>query len=354
MTSINELQLQVLKLQYCGFSGKVYGTNKVLYGAQYPAVKGVSAPDMTVESTKEELRADSHITVDTFCDFVTSKDVRQANGSWKGGPWGTNNFTLTSARWLSGLWVGDNLSVTIIKKGIVKYNGQPFTEDSVILPNTESMMYSCNAVWQGNTYPLYLSDNPMPQYATDTLFMWYNTFTNKLLLKVMRRGEGPNVDSPHTIIPAGGEHLQPEHSTDRRQQALFSINEEIGVPPETVNQCYFLHLGTWNDPGRDSRYYKYSAIQEDELVEFGIDRYSSTDVNILLLVTNDNVEPKEVQPEDTTEINTKWWENVHDMLLNHPDEEWMLKDHQKFIPASIQKVEDFLTLPEYDRNLLKF
>ena len=359
MTSNNELshlELIVYKLMYCGFTALIKGTNKIVYCAQYPAFKGTSKPDFNVPSTEEELTPDSHITRDTFANFITSSDVRQVDGKWKGGRWGTNNFTLTGTKWLPTLYVGDTLSISVVKEGIVKYNGQPFTDNSTILPNTEINALSCNAHWDSMVYPLYMTDNPMPQYAIDTLFMWVrpNPDNNLLLLKCMRRGEGPNVDSPHTIIPAGGEHLQPENDTDRRQQALFSINEEIGIPPETVSQCYFLSLGTFNDEGRDSRYYKYSALQDGEIVYFGVNRFSSTDASILLLVSEDDVEPKEVTPEDTTEINSKWWENVYTFLSKHPDEEWMLKDHQKFIPLAIQKVEEFLTLQHQERELLKF
>jgi hypothetical protein len=362
--SNTQLKLQVLKLMYCGFSARVLDTDKVVYCAQYPAFNGTTKPNLNVASSEDELTADTHITVEEYIDFITSSDIRQANGNWKGGPWGTNNFTLTGGRWLSGLYVNDIIDITFTKEGIVKYNGQVFTDESMILPNTENSAWSCNALWQTVMHPLYITDNPMPQFATDTLFMWAkinpdNTLKN-LLLKVMRRGEGPNVDCPRTIIPAGGEHLQPEHGTDKRQQALFTINEEIGLPIETINQCYFLNLGVFNDNGRDPRYWKYSMKVNNEnhennkIVESGVNRLSSTNANILLLMTYDDVEPKEVTPEDTNEINSKWWENVHDILTNHPDKDWMLKDHQKFIPASIQKVQEFLSLSPNEREVFKF
>lgn len=345
-----DMELTVIKLVYCGFVAK--NNNKVVYCSQYPSYSGTVKPNFEITSSEFELKADDHVGKDTFINFILSHDIYQANGTWKGGQWSKDNFTLTNTTWFSGLWIGDKIKVNIIKEGIIKYKNSPFTEQDIILPDTEIYALSCNSVWKDKIYPFYMTDNPMPQYASDTLFVWANP--THILLKMLKRNSSPKIDFPNKIIPAGGEHLQPENTSGQREQALITINEEIGIPKEIINKCYFLELGIFDSSGRDPRYYIFSAIQDEEIIEFGIMRYSCTKANILLLQTSDEIELLETNPEDTIEIKSKSWENIYTLLDKYPDKYWMLKDHQKFIPFTIKKVTDFLSLPEHEQELFKF
>lgn len=358
---MQSIRLNVIKLMYCGFVGKVEGQNKVVYGVQFPPSSGTIKPDFSVDSTSSELEIDDHIDKSTFVNFITSEKTRQVNGKWKGGRWGTNNFTVTSETWLPGLFIGDSLEFSIIKEGIIKFTKTPFKAQDEILVLTEDKAISCNATWKGNAYPVYLTDNIMPQKACDKLFIWCSP--NKTMIKIMRRGVGPNVDSPNRIIPAAGEHLEPGQSLDSRDQVLFAINQEIGIPKETLNKCYLLNLGNYSDDGRDPRYWSYCTMQpisgsccssKSEIIEFSIKRYSSTNAQILLLVTDDNVEPLETTQEDQEEIKSKWWEDISTVLDNHKEDEWMLEDHMKFIPDAIKKIEEFKQCDHLVKELYKF
>jgi len=352
MNSNQKFILKYLKPMYCGFSARIVCTNKVVYVSQYGPTGGTIIPIIGIESSEEELKPDDHVRIATFSRFIDSKDVYQTNGRWKGKQYGRNNFTLTSQNWLSGLWVNDQIEITVIKEGIVKYDGKPFTDTSIILNSTLGV--SCNSLWNNQIYPVYLTDNPPPQRASDTIVIWYNELHKKMLIKMLRRGSGYNVDSPGTIVVSGGEHKQLENGEDARNQALITINEEIGLPLETINKCFFLPLGIYNSEYREGRYSKFSMIQDGNIVECGIDRNSESDAHILLLITEDDVIPKECDHTDKHEITSKWWEDIYCVLNKYPTTEFMLEDHRKFIPDSIKKVHEFLILSQEERNIYKF
>ena len=139
---------------------------------------------------------------------------------------GSNNFTLTSKNWFSGLWIGDKIKVQIIKEGIIKYSNKPFIDEDIILPNTEMNALSCNSLWNDKLYSFYMTDNPMPQYATDTLFLWSSP--KDLLIKILKRNSGDNIDFPEKIIPAGGEHLQPDK--------FWMLKDHQNFIPSSINK----------------------------------------------------------------------------------------------------------------------
>lgn len=353
--SINN-ELEILKLTYCGFSAKIIGTNKVVYGWKYPPVIGTTqSPNLSSNSSVEDLKPDSHVAPEVFVDFIKSQQTRQANGSWKGGSWGINNFTITSTNWFPGMYVGDKVNYQIAYSGVSKYSQKPFDEFQTIIPNSENTAWSCNAIWNNNSYPFYMTDNPMPQKATDKLWMWGCTKNPmNLRIKVLRRGSGPDVDCPNRIAPAAGEHLEPGQSDDARAQVLFAINQEIGIPQSTLSKCYLLNLGTYNNDGRDPRYWTYCAIQNDQIITFGIPRSSTSIAHILYIETEDDVEPEETEQEDKNEIKSKWWQSVYTIFDFHPESDWMLEDHMRFIPDSIDQIEKFRILEPEEKLKYKF
>ncbi len=348
-------EFEILKLTYCGFSAKVVGKDKVVYCWRFPpANKITNVPNFETISSSEDLRPDSHVYSDVFSDFVKSNQIRQVNGSWKGGSWGTNNFTVTSSIWFSGMYVGDRFMCTHMHTGTVKYSTKPFESSQIIIPGSEKTSWSCNGTWNGVTYALYMTDDPMPQKATDKLWMWGTKNGSNLRIKVLKRGTGPDVDCGGTIIPAAGEHLGPEQSDDAREQALFSFNEEIGIPSKTLSKCYLLDLGTYDSDGRDSRYWLYSVLQDGQNMTCGIKRKSSSIAHIVYIETDDDVEPEETEQEDKEEIKAKWWENVYNMIAKYPESKWMLEDHMKFIPDSIARIKKFRVLSPEEKANYKF
>jgi hypothetical protein len=349
-------KLRILKLTYCGFSAKIDETNTVVYGWKYPPTIGSThIPDFSANSTDEELKSDAHVDREVFVDFVKSQQTRQADGTWKGGSWGTNNFTVTSTNWFPEMYVGDTFSCQVACKGVCKYSPKPFDVSQTPIPNSEQTAWSCNGTWNDKTYAFYMTGNPMPQRATDKLWMWgCSTKQSKLRIKVLRRGSGPDVDCPNRIAPAAGEHLEPGQSDDSRAQVLFAINQEIGIPQSTLSKCYLLDLGTYATPGRDPRYWTYNAIQDGQVITFGIPRDSSSVAHILYIETDDEVEPEETEQEDKTEIKSKWWQSVYGVFDSHPESDWMLEDHMKFIPDSIARIAKFRVLEPEAKQKFKF
>jgi hypothetical protein len=353
MSDIN--QLEILKLTYCGFSAKIIETNKVVYCWKFPPAVGTTqVPNLKVVSNSSDLVSDSHVRKETFEQFVKSNQTRQVNGLWKGGAWGINNFTVTSENWFPGMYVGNKIHVQLMHQGIVKHSQKPFDGTETIISNTENCALSCNGIWNEKPYAFYMTDNIMPQRATDKLWMWGNKSSLSLRIKVMTRGSGADVDCPSRIAPTAGEHLEPGQSDEVRAQVLFAINQEIGIPESTLSQCYLLSLGTYADSGRDPRYWKYSAIQDGVIVEFGIARESLSVAHILYIETTDDVAPEETEQEDKKEIKAKRWENVNSIFQNYPESEWMLEDHMRFIPDSIKCIESFKQLSSEEKAKLKF
>jgi hypothetical protein len=340
--------LEILKLTYCGFSAKVAGTEKVVYCWKYaPIIGATTVPNFNSPSSPEQLRPDSHIRREVFVDFIKSPETRQLNRSWKGGVWGLNNFTVSSSTWFPGMYIGDTFECHLIHNGILRSQS--------IVPNSEHTAWTCNGIWNGQAYTFYMTDEPMPQKATDKLWMWgCANNPGKLRIKVLKRGNGPDVDCHGKNAPAAGEHLEPGQSNDAREQALFAINQEIGIPETTLSKCYFLPLGTYDSPGRDPRYWTYTTIQDDELVKFGFERYSSSEAHILYIETDGDVEPEETEQEDMEEIKLKWWESVYTIFESYSESDWMLEDHMRFIPDSTKRIELFSHLSPEEKSNYRF
>ena len=351
MTTFN---ITISQITYCGFSAVIPSINKVIFGYKYPPHSGTVKPDF--DTIDRVPKYDNHVKRETFIDFIRDNSTRQANGLWKGGEYGDNNFTVTSENWFPGLYIGDTMQVTIIKDGIIKFMPNTFNldpnQDQPIIPGTESKAISCVGTWNASNYNFYITDNIMPQDASDKIFIWSSP--KKTMMKFMRRGVGKNVDSPKRIIPCAGEHVQPEQSQDDREQSLITLNQEIGVPLSTLSKCYIIPLGQYADPGRDPRYWTYCAVQDNEIIEFGFERPSRTKAHIIYIETDDEVEPVEIDPEDMEEINSKWWENIYTVLSTHSEDEWMLYDHMRFVPDSIQKLEWFKQLTMQDKETFRF
>jgi hypothetical protein len=354
MTTFN---VTISQITYCGFSAVIPNTGKVVYCHKFPPNSGTVKPDFN--TIDRVANYDNHVKRETFIKFIKNESSRQANGSWKGGEWGDNNFTVTSENWFSGLYIGDTIQVTIVAEGIVKFSPTAYDSASthVIVDGTESKALTCVSTWNGVNYNLYMTNNPMPQDASDTLFVWSSP--KKTMIKVMRRGKGKNVDSPARKIPCAGEHLEPGQANDDRSQAIFALNQEIGVPETTLSKCYIINLGEYSDPGRDPRYWTYSEVQDEQVIEFGFERASKTKARIVYIKTDDEVEPREINPSDTEEIGAKWWANIHTVLEptkpgKNMEDDWMMFDHMRFIPDTIKKLEWFNQLSAQEKENYRF
>lgn len=351
------MQLAITNLMYCGFSAQISGINKVVYCVKYGPKSGTVSPILDSVSTEldtssTELDTGSHITKEEFVDFINNDVTRQVNGKHKGGKWGTNNFTVSSDDWFPGLYVGDTIQVTFSKVGLIsnKFDSNrhpvPFKESDNIIDGSEGLAWSCNAMWNDQEYHFYMTDNVMPQVATDTFFINYvkQQSKDKVYTKVLRRGLDPkNVDSPGREMPCLGEHLEPGQSDEARDQVMFTVNEELGIHKKTLSKCYLLELGVYNKPGRDGRYSKYCIEKDGKHVEFGIDRDSSSTVRILLIISEIlDMDDQDVLPDDTNEINSKRWVDVNKVLTDYNEDNWMLTEHLEMLKDAVPVIENFV------------
>ena len=329
----NNVNIIVIKVIYCGVVCRVIGTNKVIFIWRFAPARGTSVPNMEIGNSEDELRPDN-VSKENFIDFILSDDVRQVNGKWKGGSFSHNNFCVTSDVWLSGLWINDVISVNVMQEGILK--------DGNLIPNTESLALTCSVNWNGKDYTVFVTDNLMPQIATDTIFVWAGP--RKARLKMLLRGNTKMIDFPNKLIPGAGEHVQPEHGTSTIDCVRFGLNEEIGVPPETLSTSYVLPCGIFDDVGRDSRYSTWFVEQDGDIIECGLERYSVAHLNIVLVYTEDDVEPRETEPGDNVEIKGKWWYDIDTVLDDYQPERWMCLDHRNFIRPVIDRIAEFRSL----------
>ena len=351
----------VSQIMYCGFkfitdmgSFGQPSKQKALYVHMFPPALG---DDLSInpydESRGDELIFDTHLRRETLINFWSSREYLQANGTEKGGSWGSNNLPTTNPNWfgtsdgagtsagVGGIFIGDGVKIQWVHPGIIPYKGgKPFEDVDIlkIIPGSESSGFSSNIEYNGRVHSAYLCGKPIPQRAIDVLFVMKRK--GKYYLKVLRRGNpNPNLDKPYAFMPGAGEHKEPGLDFIMKAGALRAIGEEIGVPEETLVQCFLLqNIAHFNEYGRDSRYSKYSAIQDSKLIEFGVDRESSTTLSVLFINCTDE-EPKEIDPTDTIEIGSKKWVEVGVVSRNPCD--WFIPEHASYLDICLGAIVQF-------------
>ena len=339
---------KVNKLSYCALSVVTPG-EKVFYVQKYPPAGGTNAPNLQKLSSVEEQAFDT-VDKQTLIEFWLSDSSFQTNGSWKGGRWGKSNLPTTDSIWMTNVFIGDTVTVTVVKNGIIKFGGgKCFTDEMPIIPGSENTAWSCNISYNGTTYGAYLTDNIMPQKANDVLFVWENK-SGQQFIKLLTRGHADNVDMPLRMMPGAGEHMEPGKDVKVKAGVLRAINEEIGIPESTLTDCHLLNVGTYSSEGRDPRYWLYHTAA----ATFGMKRGSETNAYIIYLKSETDTAPREVAPQDTEEVNTKWWAPLGSVLTDYSDDRWMILDHKKFIPDAVKAIDAFKKLSPEEQAAAKF
>lgn len=351
----------VAQLMYCGFKfisdmgpfGQP-GQYKALYVHMFPPALGDNLViNLHDESIGDELIVDLYVRRETLINFWSSPEYLQANGTEKGGSWGSNNLPTTNPNWFGDMFIGDTVKIQWVHPGIIPYKGgKPFEEVDIlkIIPGSESSGLSSNIEYNGRVYSAYLCGKPIPQIAIDVLFVMKRN--GKYFLKVLRRGNSnPNLDKPGKYMPGAGEHREPGLDFSMKASALRSIGEEIGVHEETLEQCFLLqNIKHFNEYGRDSRYAKFSSIQDGKLIEFGVDRESSTTLSVLYINCTDE-EPKEIDPTDTIEIGAKKWVEIG--VVSRDPCDWFIPEHAKYLDLCLEAISQFEALtPEEQAQFL--
>jgi len=340
---------KVNKLSYCAFSVITKVAEKVVYIQKFPPAGGTIAPNFEKPSSLEEQTFDA-VDKKTVLDFWHSEESFQTNGLWKGGSWGKNNLPTTDSTWMTNVFIGDDVTITVVKNGIIKFNGgKCFTDEMPIISGSENTAWSCNISLNGIHYGAYLTDNIMPQKANDVLFVWENK-SGQQFIKLLTRGKGDNVDMPHRMMPGAGEHMEPGKDVKVKAGVLRAIDEEIGIHESTLTNCHLLHLGTYSTEGRDPRYWLYHTATGT----FGMKRGSETNGYVIYLKSDTDIAPKEIAPKDTEEVSTKWWAPLNTVLTDYSDDRWMILDHKKFIPDTIKAIDAFKKLSLEEQTTAKF
>lgn len=342
----------IYKIYYCGFSVKVDGKDLVVYVQKYPPAGGTTVPDMNKISTPEELVPDN-VSREELVNFWNSPEIRQPNDNWKGGEWGSNNL-ITTGDWVSNAFIGDHVDLTIVADGILPFGGGKTFKPDQIFSGSESKALSCNVTVNNQPlqYTCYVTGNVMPQVANDVLFIYKNSTGNKFI-KLLKRGTGPNVDMPKKMMPGAGEHLEPGSNVKLKSDVFRAIEEEIGIPPETLQQCYLLDIGLYNTPGRDPRYWSFCTKRSDGSdINFGIQRGSESHGYVVYFESSSDVAPKEINQRDKEEVSQKRWYPLNDVLLIE-DDNWMIFDHKKLVINAIIKTEQFDHLGKEEKEQYK-
>lgn len=382
--TLQTIVLKVIKIGYCSIAAcLVTNPTKVLYFHKFPPVLNTTnCPLLSRPSDPEETQADD-ITREELIAFWSSPDIYQTNGSWKGGAWSLNNLPTTDPNWMTGVFIGDIVSIKTVRDGIVKFNGgnvfHPYTEN---IPGSEVNAWSCNASWNEKTYGVYLTENSMPQSAIDVVVVTKvkaqiaGLQINKRYIKMLRRGDNAETDMPEKVMIAAGEHLVPGKDEEKAKAIVRAVNEEMGMTKVDMENCFKFEIGLFNKPGRDPRYWQYSIMREGKLNTFGMKRDSKSAGYLLYLEmtikpeiiaefeanlrSSSNIEEfiqeqfPNVQHEDTVEVGKKWIYDLDRVLSDFPVQEWMLPDHQNLVKASIGVIEAFNSLSPELREETRF
>jgi len=338
-----------------------------MYLHKYPPATGTTSVPL-FDSSNLAI-ADSQLKKKTLCDFWASRKTYQANLNWKGGEWGSNNLPTTDTTWMTGVFIGDEFDVEVIANGIIPFGirkGLQFESIDAIITGSESSAWSCNlystksncslcCTSSAIAYSGYMCNKPMPQSALDVLFVWSNS-KNETFINILKRGNSnPNVDMPGSFMPGGGEHKEPGKDVKIKSGIIRCINEEMGISKDTLAECYLLNLGKFNKKDRDPRYGKFSWIQDEQLIEFGIERDSETEVFVLYLQSNTDETPKDVPHLDQIEVKSKVWKKMDDPELESK-EIWMIPEHGEYIPLAQKAIEELNLLSDksaYKFNIMK-
>ena len=334
---------EIVSLGYNVLAIYVKNFNKIIYIHKFPPIIGAeTVPDLATLSDLSVYESDKILRKDTLKSFWANKNLYQVNGDWKGGEWGSNNLPTTDTTWCTESFIGDFVKLELIKDGIIPYKtrlSKPFVNSDEIILDSETTAWSCNITIKTNglskTYSGYVCDKSMDQKAIDVLFVWKNTH-GKRFIKILRRGNShPNVDMPGLQMPGAGEHREPGNRICFKSEVLRAVKEEIGIDNDTLTNSYLLPIGTYNNDKRDPRYWKFSVDQDGSIIEFGIKRKSSTDVYVLYLESDSVIEPKESDPSDMIEINSKRWVDIDSSILLNKDI-WMIPEFPIYIKKTIK------------------
>lgn len=325
-----------------------------------------STEEPQYNSTKPIHHSDSHIRKETYINFWLSQDEYQANGNYKGGQWGSENLPTLNSKWMTGVYIDDIVTIEHVTNGIIPFNkkfGSAFQLDDAqfMVPNSEKSCWSCNLNYNGKVYSGYVCDGPMPQKAIDVMVACINNLM-QIFITILTRGlPKPNLDMPSLPnkpkrMPGGGEHKEPGKDIKIKSGVRRCMNEECGFDPNKLINSYLLSIGKFNERGRDPRYDTYCWTQDDEVVHFGIERESETELFVFLIQSESEELPKHMPHLDEIEIGSKVWKLIDDPEFSKPENKnmWMIPEHGTYLPIAKQRILDFMALTTDEKKQFLF
>jgi hypothetical protein len=251
------------------------------------------------------LTKDDTITKQDFIDFWSSDIVFQEDERFKGGRWGLDNCVPSNqSTWVPGLFVNSEITFTVktnnINSNFDVIEGKDFT---YTVKNSENQVCKKN---------LYVTEQPMPQIAIDSIFLL--NLSGEYYIKMISRGNTNTVDLHGKISIGAGEHVenipkknQPKPSSNYNgikiaatgrgglliDQLRTKQSEEFGQLVEKIKELEKSGTIKKKDSttgvysftpdsrlNRDARYSKYCIKKGTELIYFGYDRLSISDIYI--------------------------------------------------------------------------
>lgn len=244
--------------------------------------------------------------------------------------WGSNNLCTTSDDWLPGMFIGDTVHFFDACLGIIP-GRSAFVPEGPPIPGSEPWGTTVLALVDGQQrgYKTYVTKGPMPQIAIDVLLVV--RIKRKLWVKILKRGtDSKTVDNPGVLMSGAGEHCEPGTGS-LKDQAYDAIAQETGLHPDDCVKSSFHIIGQFNSPGRDPRYWKFDAIDEDTgaCVQFGYERSSTTTLNLIFIDYGDaEGGPKKTEPTDGIEVAQTFWMGLDDAIALDPNEFFLRENHQ--------------------------
>jgi len=269
-----------------------------------------------------------------------------------------NNFCTTSTNFLSGLFIGDKLTITECSAGFNNRNGN-------YIPESENEAFTLTIEYNGKSYKCYSTDKPYAQVAIDIVCCIITKSLegkNNIKFIVLKRGESDNVDCPHSFMFSAGEHVEPGKK-EEKEAWKRAIYEEIGITPEQLKELiengidinlrsYKFQVGEYFALDRDPRYSTYETIiltenGEQKKVSFGYPRGSFC-TSHLLCIFADNISFG--NPLDTEEVNGKLLvprEDVLELIKSNP----MIPAHIKMLEDVLIALDSFLELSDEEKEV---
>ena len=249
--------------------------------------------------------------------------------------WGANNLCTTSNDWFPGMFIGDKLHFTDVCEGIIPGRNE-FNPDGPIIFGSEPWATTVMALVNGSSkaYKAYLTKGPMCQVAIDVLLVV--RIKGKLWVKILKRGTDPNtVDNPKVFMSGAGEHCEPG-TGNLKTQAYDAIAQETGLDRDDCVKSSFHVIRSFNYPGRDPRYWKFDAVDEETgaPVKFGYERESSTTLNLIFIDYGESDgEPKKTEPTDGIEVAETFWMGLDEAILMDSSEFFLPENHSYLVCA---------------------